>query len=168
MTIVAIMGYPAAGKTSQVKEYTEQGFIRLNRDLQGRSIKDLHNELESKLKDGEVNFVLDNTYPTIASRAKLIELGKEYRVDVHCVHVTTSIGDAQVNACRRMMQRYGRILEPDDIKEIKDPNCFPVSVQYRYRKQFEKPTTKEGFRKVINAPFQRVWEDKYTNCLHWQ
>ena len=43
--VVIIMGYPASGKTTLVKNFEAQGYVRLNRDDAGGSLSDLNNEL---------------------------------------------------------------------------------------------------------------------------
>jgi HAD superfamily hydrolase (TIGR01662 family) len=160
--VVIIMGYPGAGKTSTVAQYHNSGHVRLNRDTVGGTLDQLHKLLDQKLAEGEKRLVLDNTYGTKASRAAVVKIGKKHGVPVKCVHLATSIEDAQVNVCMRMMQKWGRILTPEEIAREKDPAAVPATALFLYRKQFEKPTKDEGFSAVETVKFVRRIDPSYT------
>jgi HAD superfamily hydrolase (TIGR01662 family) len=173
--IVIVMGYNAAGKSTIVKEYEDQGYHRINRDLTGGSL-DGQAELAKKAhKDGKKKIVLDNTYLTIESRESIIAAGKALGVPVRCVWLTTSFEDAQFNACLRMVQRAGKILSPEELKKSKDPNLFPPIALYGARNKFEgkdeslkhkgkqTPTVKEGFSAVEQREFIRSWGKDHIN-----
>jgi len=164
MEIILIMGYPASGKSSLVKQY-KKTHIRLNRDEIGGTISRLAKHLQERIEAGGKQFVLDNTYPTIESRAAFIEIGKRAKIPVKCIWLKTSIEDAQLNACTRMVRKYGKILDQNEIKEKskKDPNCFPVSVLFSYRRQFEKPSLNEGFSAIKVIHFVREQDKEYSN-----
>lgn len=68
-----------------------------------------------------------------------------------------------MNACLRMIKTVGYLPMPEHIKELKNPNIFPPAAQYAYRKQFQPPTTAEGFDSVEEVPFKRVWGPEYKN-----
>lgn len=171
--LVILMGYNAAGKSSLVGDYESRGYMRLNRDLCGGTLDDLVAAAElviqqgwlTPLNDGDPlpGIIFDNTYPTIKSRASLIALGNKYNVPVRCIHLTTSMEDAQLNACLRMVRKTGRLLSADELKKANDPNLFPVVAIYHYRKEFQTPTTAEGFSSVVNIPFARTWGKEYVN-----
>jgi len=177
-SIVLVIGYNAAGKTTLVKEWEDQGYVRLNRDEHGGSVVDLLKPTEAAILDGK-GVVLDNTFPTIPSRQPFIDLAKKLKVDIHCVHLTTSFEDAQLNACLRMMERAGRILGPND--KTKDPNLFPPAALFRYKKLYENkkekntypipehpgkqdPKPAHGFKTVSKRAFTRVWAPEYQNA----
>lgn len=154
--VVVIMGYPGSGKTSLVEEFP--GYIRLNRDKTGGSLEELASQLANHLvRDKKSSFILDNTYPTMKSRKSVIDTAKKYNVPVRCVFLDTSIEDAQYNVCQRMIERYGKLLMPEDIAVMSktDPNMFPTAVLFKYRKELEKPSTSEGFAKVEIRKFVR-------------
>jgi len=161
--IIVIVGYPAAGKSSLCKEFEDQGYMRVNRDTLGGTLKDLAEYAKKLISEGKKKLVLDNTYGTIESRKVVIELGKETNIPVRCVWLDTSIEDSQFNACMRMMQRFGKVLAPDEIKKKKDPNTFPAAVQFKYRKAFEKPKKEEGFTSIEKRKFERVLDPEYCN-----
>jgi HAD superfamily hydrolase (TIGR01662 family) len=59
-----------------------------------------------------------------------------------------------------MWDRYAQIFFiPNDAKAnkkaAKDPNVFPIAVLFKYAKEFENPTTGEGFAKVAKVKFKR-------------
>jgi HAD superfamily hydrolase (TIGR01662 family) len=158
---VMIVGYPAAGKTSLVKELEDQGHVRLNRDDMGGKLTTLVRPMQKHLQDGK-SVVLDNTFPTTQSRQPFIDACFRSKHKIRCIHLDTSIEDAQFNACMRMMERYNRILMPEEVKMAKHPNTFPPAVLFKFRKEFEKPTTDEGFAAVDTKSFKRK-EKGYTN-----
>jgi HAD superfamily hydrolase (TIGR01662 family) len=159
--VAMIVGYPAAGKSSLAKQYTDKGYTYLNRDKVGGKILDLVPMLEASLKKGE-NVILDNTFPTIESRKAFIECAKQHNATITCDWLNTSIEDAQFNACMRMMDRKGKLLSAEDLKSEKSPNLFPPVVLFKYKKQFEKPTIGEGFDLVAKREFERIFPKSWT------
>lgn len=155
--VVMIMGYPGSGKTTLVEEFP--GYVRLNRDKAGGSLEQLATVLNNELitKGSSKSFILDNTYPTIKSRKTVIDVCKKHQVPVRCIHLRTSIEDAQYNVCQRMIERYGKLLMPEDIATVSktDPNMFPTAVLFKYRKEFEEPYPSEGFAKIEVRKFER-------------
>lgn len=159
--LVMLCALPAAGKSTLVKEYTDRGFEKLSKDDVG-SLK-FDEKIETKMKLDREKIILDNTYVTKDSRKKAIELAKQYGYKVTCLHLKTSLEDAQINAVKRMIQRHGKLFMKDaDYSHAKDPNMFPMAAMYKARKQFEAPTTVEGFDEVKAIPFKRSL-DGYTN-----
>lgn len=166
--IVLITGYPAAGKSSLIKQYQAIGYTNFSRDLLGNaSSETMHAALESNIKTNSLNetlIVVDNTYPTVESRKLVVDIAKKYGFEIVCVHLNTSLEDAQQNAVGRMIQKYGKLLSPEEIKLSKDPNCFPPAPMYKYKKEFQKPTTSEGFDKVEVVPFiRKAYPAEYKN-----
>jgi len=162
-SVVLIIGYNAAGKSTLVQQYESQGFDRLNRDLVGGSLEGLEKKLHGLLAGGKRRVVLDNTYADKASRKGVIDIAKAQGVPVKCVWLTTSFEDAQLNACLRMVERAGRLLMPEDFKSCKDPNLFPPAALFAYKNRFEKPTVAEGFAAVEEVPFVRQYNPAWTN-----
>lgn len=159
--ILLVLGFPAAGKSTLVKKYTDQGYTRFNRDLIGGSLDNATVLVAThfSLKNNPV--VLDNTYPSVKSRASIIKLGKDLKIPVRCIHLTTSFEDAQLNACLRMVQKTGQLLQ--DFKAVHDPNLFPPAALYHYRKEFQEPTKAEGFTSIEKVPFVRKFDSRYAN-----
>jgi hypothetical protein len=81
------------------------------------------------------------------------------------VWLSTSVEDAQVNAVSRMWARYGRLLEPDEIRQAvkKDINTFGPGVQFRFQRELEPPDPSEGFASIETAPFVRTRDASFEN-----
>lgn len=156
-----LIGAPAAGKSSIASTFEADGFAVLNRDKEGGKVIDLLPKMRALLTSGK-NVLLDNTFPTVESRQPFIDAAKAMRVSIEASWLNTSIEDAQFNAAIRMMERVGRLIEPDEFKRHKDPNLFPVAVLFAYRKQFQPPTTTEGFDKIHPISFKRVIDETWT------
>lgn len=161
--VVIVLGYPGAGKTSVTEEFA--GYERINRDDRGGLLAALGPALDRALAEGNKSYILDNTFPTVESRKPILVAAKKHRVPVRCIHLTTSIEDAQVNAICRMVQRYGKMLTPDEIAERSkaDPNMFPPAVLFGYRNRFEEPTKSEGFASLEEREFVRRIGPSYKN-----
>jgi len=155
--VVLLMGYPAAGKTTAVREFVERGYERLNRDEMGGRLAGIAALLDRALRAGGRRFVLDNTYPSRRSRSAVIEVAARHGAPVRCVWLETSLEDAQVNACERLIARYGRLPPPDVLARLsrEDPNAFPPQAQFRYRRDLEPPDMSEGFAAIATRPFAR-------------
>lgn len=160
---VLICGLPASGKTTEVKRYSKH--MRLNRDKAGGKLASLIPKMTAALSRGE-DVVLDNLFHTASSRKPFIEAAHSSGAEVKCVHVATKAEECQVNALNRMWERHKRIFfDPDELREVKtDPNMFPISVLFRYKKEWEKPSHSEGFseiEKVVND-WQSIWFADYS------
>lgn len=160
MEIIFTCAYPAAGKTTLVERFA--GHDRLNRDTIGGSLLDVAAELEQRIKAGKKQFILDNTYGTRESRKPLVEIAKRHKMPLRCIWLDTSIEDAQMNACHRMVKRFGKLLHPAEITAAKDPNTFPIMALFAYRKAFEEPTESEGFKLEV-VKFERKKNPAFKN-----
>ena len=96
--VVMIMGLPASGKSTMAREFVDRGYLRLNRDETGGTLRALVPALDRALGSGTSRIVLDNTYVSRASRAAVIQAAAARGVAVRCVWLSTSVADAQVNA----------------------------------------------------------------------
>ncbi|HXV61106.1 MAG TPA: aldo/keto reductase [Vicinamibacteria bacterium] len=155
--VVLFVGYPGAGKTTAARAWEERGYSRLNRDERGGTLRDLIKELDDRLGRGERKLVLDNTYPRRASRYDVIQAARRHGVAVRCLWLRTSLQQAQLNAATRIVQRYGRLLEPEELRKLSraDPNAFAPSAQFRYRRELEPPRPEEGFVEIEELDFER-------------
>lgn len=176
--LVLVSGYQASGKTTITKEFTDAGYQRVNRDVLGGSVESTIPIARQYLASG-VSVVADNTFLTIPDREPWIAMSRELGVGVRCVHMDTPWEECQMNACIRMIERLGRIPEPEEFKNIDDPNIFPIAVLFASKNKYENKKTKgvyvvpshpgnqnpkkeHGFDSVEFRKFKRVWPDTHT------
>jgi aryl-alcohol dehydrogenase-like predicted oxidoreductase len=155
--VVLVVGLPAAGKSTLARDLVARGYERLNRDEAGGTLADLLPPLGAHLAAGRRLVVLDNTYGARAARNAVVETAWAHGVPVRCVHLGTSLEDAQVNAVQRMVERHGRLLEPDEMKAAakKDPSVLAPHALFRHRRDWEEPDPSEGFARIDDVPFVR-------------
>ena len=148
--VVVIMGMPGAGKTTVARELEASGHERINRDEMGGTLASLLPYLDGALSEGKRRVVLDNTYPSRASRNEVIETAWRRGAPVRCIWLQTAIGDAQCNAIRRMIEVHGSLPTPEEIRERgkRDSRYLLPDAQFRYERTLEPPTTEEGFEVV--------------------
>jgi adenylate kinase family enzyme len=148
--VVIVMGMPGAGKTTTARELETDGYERLNRDEMGGTLADLVPRLDEVLSAGKRRVVLDNTYPSRASRNEIIETAWRNGVRVRCIWLQTALSDAQINAIRRMIDVHGSLPTPEDIRQLskRDTRYLLPDAQFRYERTLEEPTTEEGFEAV--------------------
>ncbi|MEO8549301.1 MAG: aldo/keto reductase, partial [Kofleriaceae bacterium] len=151
--VVLIMGIPGAGKSTLAARFP--GYTRLNRDERGGTLNQLADELAATLERGDTRVVLDNTYATRSSRAQVVRIAQRRGVAVRCVALATSLEDAQRNAAARILERYGRLLEPAEL--VAEHQIGP-GAQFRYRRQLEPPRLEEGFAALEQVAFERAPE----------
>ncbi len=155
--VVLIMGLPGAGKSTLAQELVAQGYQRLNRDEAGGTLRGLVQALGRTFASGTPRVVLDNTYVSRAARAAVIQAASAHGVDVRCVWLQTSVADAQVNAATRILERYGRLLDVDELAahRKRDPAAMPPTAQFKYQRELEPPDVSEGFARIDAVPFER-------------
>lgn len=161
---VLVMGVPAAGKTTSVAPLLRRGYSQFNRDLAGGTLSALTREARRFFAEGGRRLVADNTYPTRRSRGEMIRAAEESGLPTACVWLKTSVDDALVNACWRMLDRCGRLLSPEEMKAAgrDDPNLFPPAAVFRYQQLLEEPSLDEGFESIHRVPFVRRLAEQYT------
>ncbi len=155
--VVVVMGIPGAGKSSVAEEYVAQGYVRLNRDERGGSLKALAETLDEELGSGARRVVLDNTYLTRASRSYVVEAAARHRARARCIWLDTPLADAQVNVVERLLERFGTLPTPGEVREAtkREPGVHAPTSQMRALRELEPPTGDEGFASVEQVPFVR-------------
>lgn len=155
--IVLVMGLPGAGKTTLTEPLVAAGYQRLNRDESGGTLKAIAADLDRALTSGVTRIVLDNTYVSRRSRAEVLRVAGAYDTPVRCVWLTTSVDDAQVNAASRLIVRYGRLPDGEELARLRkqDVAAFLPTVQFRYQRELEPPDPVEGFSSIETVAFDR-------------
>ena len=148
--MVLVMGIPGAGKSRVAEEYVARGYLRLNRDERGGSLRELAGALDETLASGVRRVVLDNTYLTRASRSYVIETASRHRVATRCVWLDTPLAQAQVNLVERLLERFGSLPGPEELRELarREPGVLAPTSQMRALRELEPPSADEGFAGV--------------------
>lgn len=160
--VVMLMGFPASGKSSVSKQFESPAWVYLNRDTEGGKVKSLVPKMVEAIK-ARKQVLLDNTFLTKEMREPFLTACRNEGASIECIRMGTSLEDAQMNACLRMIRKYGKILTNDEIKKTKSPNTFPIAALFAARKKFEEPTLDEGFCAVNEYNFVREWPSDYNN-----
>jgi aryl-alcohol dehydrogenase-like predicted oxidoreductase len=156
--VVLIMGIPGAGKSSVANDYADRGYLRLNRDERGGSLRELSESLHHALSSGTERVVLDNTYLTRATRSHVIESAHRHRLPARCIWLDTPLAQAQVNLVERLLDRFGSLPSPEDLAQQakREPGLLAPASQMRSYRELEPPSDGEGFVDVERVAFTRA------------
>ena len=156
--IVVVMGIPGAGKSRVAGDYVERGYVRLNRDERGGSLRELADALEAELASGVRRVVLDNTYLTRAARSYVIDAASRHGLPARCIWLDTPLAQAQVNLVERLLDRLGTLPAPEELRALArrgDGVLAPTS-QMRALRELEPPSADEGWSGVEQVSFART------------
>ena len=155
---VIVMGIPGAGKSRLAREYAARGYERLNRDERGGSLRALAAALDERLAAGTRRVVLDNTYLSRAARSHVVDAAARHGLPVRCVWLRTPLADAQVNMVERLLERFGALPTPDELRAAarKEPWLLTPTAQMRTVRELEPPALDEGFAAVEEIDFERA------------
>jgi hypothetical protein len=158
---VIVMGIPGAGKSRVAAGYIERGYLRLNRDERGGSLRGLAIDLDRQLAAGISRAVLDNTYLTRAARSYVVETADRHALALRCVWLDTPLAQAQVNLVDRLLERFGSLPMPEQIRDTagREPWLMLPTSQMRALRELEPPSTDEGFTTVERLSFTRAAAD---------
>lgn len=156
--VVLVMGIPGAGKGRIADEYVARGYLRLNRDERGGSLRELADALDEELSSGARQIVLDNTYLTRAARSYVLEAASRHRVPTRCIWLDTPLAQAQVNLVERLLERFGSLPTPEELRGLarREPGVLAPTSQMRALRELEPPSSDEGFAAVERLPFART------------
>jgi aryl-alcohol dehydrogenase-like predicted oxidoreductase len=156
--VVIVMGIPGAGKSRTAEEYTARGYVRLNRDTRGGTLRELAAALDDALSDGVRRVVLDNTWLTRATRSYVIDAARRRQLPARCIWLDTPLAQAQVNLVERILERFGSLPSPDELRALarREPGMLLPTSQMRAVRELEAPSTDEGFSGVERVDFVRT------------
>jgi aryl-alcohol dehydrogenase-like predicted oxidoreductase len=155
--VVVVMGVPGAGKSRHAEGYLARGYVRLNRDERGGSLRQLSRMLDDALSSGARRVVLDNTYLTREVRSHVIDAARN-RAGVRCVWVDTPLAQAQRNLVERLLDRFGSLPDPDELRRLarREPGILTPTRQMRAVRELEPPSIDEGFVAIERISFARA------------
>lgn len=116
--VVVLMGILGAGKSVLADTYVARGYVRLNRDERGGSLREVADALDEELSAGVKRVVLDNTYLTRAARSYVIEAASRHGVPSRCVWLDTPLAQAQANLVERLLERFDRLPAPEELRGL--------------------------------------------------
>ena len=156
--VVLVMGIPGAGKSAIAKEHVARGYLRLNRDERGGTLRALADALDVELSRGARRVVLDNTYLTRAARRDVLDAAGRHAADVRLVWIDTPLAQAQVNLVERLLDRFGYLPSPEEVREHarREPGLVAPTSQMRAFRELEPPADDEGFASIERIPFART------------
>jgi diketogulonate reductase-like aldo/keto reductase/predicted kinase len=159
--VVLVMGIQGAGKSELARTYVDRGYVRLNRDERGGTLRGLVAALDETLESGAREIVLDNTYLARAWRNDVVVTAARHGLPVRCVWLDTPLAQAQVNLVERLLDRFDRLPSPDELKVAsrKEVGVLTPTQQMRALRELEPPGDDEGFASVEYVPFSRTPRD---------
>jgi aryl-alcohol dehydrogenase-like predicted oxidoreductase len=156
--VVLVMGVPGAGKSLVASEYADRGYVRLNRDERGGTLRELADTLDHELSSAVRRIVVDNTYLTRAARSYVIDVANRHGAPVRCVWLDTPLAQAQINLVERMLDQFGKLPNPDELRGLarRHPGLLAPTSQMRTFRELEPPAADEGFASVETIAFART------------
>jgi aryl-alcohol dehydrogenase-like predicted oxidoreductase/predicted kinase len=162
--VVLVMGIPGAGKSRVAEEYVARGYVRLNRDERGGSLRGLADALDERLAAGVRRVVLDNTYLTRAARSYVVEAASRHGASTRCVWLDTPLAQAQVNLVERLLERFGWLPSPQELRVLAraEQGTLAPTSQMRALRELEPPSLDEGLADVEHVIFARAPDSERT------
>ena len=138
-----LCGLPASGKSSLCKSYEIQGYVRLNRDTEGGSYKDLALKLDQLLIEDQ-KIIIDNCNFDPISRKIFLDVCAKYNKQVDAIWLDTSSDQCHVNAAWRLLELFPSTnmdnkdlnftFGPNLLKKNKNPNVFQPAIIEKFKK----------------------------------
>ncbi|QBD82013.1 ATP-binding protein [Ktedonosporobacter rubrisoli] len=137
MELIIFIGLQAAGKSTFFRtRLSEKGYTYVSKDLLSNNRRPEHRQqelIEAALQAG-TSVVVDNTNPTLESRAALIRLGQQYQAEITGYYFVPEVK----LSLERNKQRSGKARVPD------------VAI-FTTRKKLVPPSFAEGFARLYQV-----------------
>lgn len=140
--LVLMVGAPGGGKSAVVRRMLGQEYSRVSQDELKTRDKCLR-VVRDRLAEGK-KVVVDNTNPSKEVRALYVELARQARAPVRCIHITTP---------RPLAEHLNAMREDHPDESVRKPRVPPVG-ETMYWSKFEEPTIDEGFIEVFRVDFE--------------
>uniref|UniRef100_A0A6B2L628 PNK FHA domain-containing protein n=1 Tax=Arcella intermedia TaxID=1963864 RepID=A0A6B2L628_9EUKA len=144
--MILMVGPPASGKSTFVEKYlVPHGYSRVNRDTL-KTVAKCKSVAREAIEE-EKSVVIDNTNPSKTARKEFIQLAKEMNIPVRCFYMNTP---------RKVAEHMNFVRVRETLGETRR---IPAVGYNTFFKNFEKPTTKEGFDEVVQIDFSPDFRD---------
>ena len=151
-------GHPGRGEIARRDGLRRAGLPATEPRRARRHAAQLAAALDDALAAGAREIVLDNTYLSRAWRNDVVATAASHGLAVRCIWLDTPLAQAQVNLVERLLERFGRLLAPPELKAAarKEPGVLTPTQQMRALRELEPPADDEGFASVERVPFARA------------
>lgn len=154
--LIVMVGYPASGKTTFVKEHLmPHGYLHINRDNLG-SWQKCVSACKDALSRGK-SVVIDNTSPTKEVRKRYVDCAKQAKIPARCFVVDVP---------------YEHALHNNKIREMTNKDSSYKHVGYlafvKYKSSYEEPSCDEGFEEIVKVNFIPRFKDEKIKELYLQ
>ena len=154
--VVLVMGIPGAGKSRVAEEYVARGYVRLNRDERGGTLRELAAALDEELSSG-LGASASTTRTSRAPRAATCStshagMGPDsMRPARHAAR--PGAGQPRRKIARAL--RFASVARGAAAVARREPGVHAPTSQMRTVRELEPPSADEGFAGVEQLPFTR-------------
>jgi hypothetical protein len=88
----------------------------------------------------------------------VVEAGRRHGASVRCIWLDTPLAQAQVNIVERLLDRFGTLPAPDELRALarREPGVLAPTSQMRAVRELEPPSADEGLAHVERVSFKRT------------
>ena len=88
----------------------------------------------------------------------MLDVAARHGTPVRCVWLDTPLAQAQINLVERLLDHFGGLPMPDDMRELarREPGALAPAQQMRTMRELEPPSVDEGFAAVEVQAFTRA------------